>query len=135
MNLDPIIFDVRYRFEYWDGKADNIGKWNHSGDHIANQAWCVDKNGLSWVFIEAKNIFSGELRKVVECPGQDFRFFQWRAIKGVSLKNVSAPTPTINVALVMWTLNKKISVYRFGKIDVEDLNEHEMKSNFSAYGR
>lgn len=130
-----LTFDLRYRFDYWDGKPSKVGKWNHSGEHAANQAWCADKTGLAWVFIEAKNIETGQAKNVVECPGQDFRFLQWRALRGVHLKNVSTPSPTINIGLVLWTARTKIFVYRYGKIETEELTEHEQNYHYAAYGR
>jgi hypothetical protein len=130
-----LLFDLRYRFDYFDGKPSKIGKWNHSGNHIANQAWSVDTKNLSWAFIEAKKIETGEIKKIVECPGQDFRFFQWRAIRSVHLKNVSAPSATINIGLVMWTRTKKIFSYRYGVVEIEDLSDWDSNHNFAAYGR
>lgn len=127
--------DLRFRFEYSDGKPTVFGKWNDTNKHAKKQAWSINRHGLCRAIIEARNVATGEIKAVVDCPGSDYRFMQWRAVRSINLKSLSDTTLTRNIGLVMWTTNKKILVYAWGKIELQDLSEEDQKFNFAAYGR
>jgi hypothetical protein len=129
------LFDMRFRFEYSDGKPTMLGKWNDTNKHAKKQAWSVNRTGLSRVMIEARNIETGEIKVVVDCPGHDYRFMQWRAVRSFNLNALSNQTLTRNIGLVLWTSSKKIYVYNWGKVEIEELSIDDKKYHFAAYGR
>jgi len=138
--LDFPIYRLRYRFEYFDGKPTVFGKWDHSGDHAANQAWTQKRDGLARVIIEGKHNVTKETVSIVDCSGQDYRMLQWIAagfLGSRQLKNCgNGITPaTRNIGLALWTADKKIAVFNNGVVHVEELNEQEKKYHFATYGR
>lgn len=135
MFIGQSLYDLRYRFEYSDGKPTILGKWNDTNKHAKKAAWAVNRNGLSRVMVEARNIETGEIKVVVDCPANDYRFLQWRAVRSINPMQLSQQTLTRNIGMVLWTSAKKIYIYNWGKVEIEELNEDDKRYHFAAYGR
>lgn len=70
-------YRLRWRFDFFDGKASRWGIWNNSGARDSDGAWCVNKTALRRASIEGEDRDTYETVVLWECDGPDFVNFEW----------------------------------------------------------
>ena len=124
-------YHLRWRFDY-KSKSSVFGMWDSS--HIP--AWDKNSDDLLHAAIEAKEIDSGKITRLVECDGHDFRNFQWLAISKVNPNMRGSVTPlAINIGLKILTTHEEVAVLVTGQVGRRPLSEGEKGIQFATFGR
>lgn len=107
----------RWVFDYYDGKLSKRGVWNgHSETDNAASAFLANKSGLLFAAVEAQDRDKTEIKRVAECPGQDFCNFQWISTAfAPGLIKGSIVVDGIITGIVMLTRDKEIYFYSSGE--------------------
>ena len=130
-------FVLRWGFDYLDGKPSRCGQWNRSGPNPIDYAMYHAKN-VKWAFIEAMPITGGQVLRLVEVSGQDFRNFQWQGMAKVPVTmagRLEVRLPTSVIGLSVLGRDKKFTINIDGKMEAIDLTAAEKKINFAIYGK
>jgi len=100
-------YDIRWRFEYFDGTAPKWGQWTRPEHDIKNMVAFKRTENLARAFIERKNKRTFEIDRPIHCAGPDYVMFKWDCVgkMGISLKqNLSdaheLPTQVVGLILV-----------------------------------
>ena len=123
-------FRLRWRFEFFNGKAPKIGVWDSNSDLPTDSAWAVNKEGLAKVIVEAENRQTYELKQLLVIDGPDFASMQWEAYTkaptfGLQAKHGAIKLPAYIAGLSVLTRESKITCWVNGKITQEQLSEHD----------
>lgn len=130
-NLQRVRYHLRWRFDF-KSKSPVFGMWDSS--HIS--AWDKNRDDLLYASIEAKEIETGKVTRLVECEGHDFRNFQWLAISKVNPNLRGAVTPqATNVGLKILTTHEEVAVLITGQVGRRRLTDGEKGIQFATFGR
>lgn len=122
---------LRWRYDF-RGKAPIFGMWNNPGI----TAWDRNGEGLATASIEAKDIVTKEIKRVVEVQGHVFRNFQWLVVARVNLAAHGSQTPfPEHVGLKIITTHEEVAVLINGQIGRRLLTEEEKGLHFATDGR
>jgi|GEM_PF-2249357 len=75
--VEKQIFELRWRFEYNDGTPPKIGMWSYASQKLEEMASFQKRTNIARAFVESKDKRSGEIRKIVNCTGQEYCLFKW----------------------------------------------------------
>lgn len=129
----PRKFLIRWVFDYSD-KPTRRGIWSTTTKNPVDQAW-NKTTGASRMRIETKDMYTKEVKTVVDCPAKDFRSFRWMAIARVpSFAGNVQPIHQL-VGLEMWTDEKRIQVFDTGDIKLSELSEENKNLQLVSYGK
>lgn len=129
---------LRWRFHWFD-RPSKFGMWSHPGEQkdLATKAWYHNKEGLILAVIEGKDVVTREVKVLVECPGQDYRNFQWVALASVvpgALAGGGSVTPLTRIGgLKVQTRNEEITVMDDGSITTVPFTAEDQ--HFATYGK
>jgi hypothetical protein len=77
-------YRLRWVFHWADGRVKR-GMWDQSVEGCPHTSAAMQNTtGLLYACIEAMDCNSAT-RTVVECPGQDFKLFQWKAVQDMQM--------------------------------------------------
>ena len=130
----PDKYALRWVLEYSDGRR-KPGLWGQSTENQADQAWCQPRKGLTRAVIEGKNILTREIVRLVDCPAEDFRVFQWVATASINpfgIRGTVKPQSRL-MGLKILTRYKEFQVLGDGKVTSQDLPENLANLNFATY--
>ena len=131
-------FDLRWRFEFNNGRAPKYGMWSNPGptEDLATKAWCVNKEGLARAIIEGKNIVTRECSVLYEVPGWDYCNFGWvaAAICPTFIKGEIKPLTQL-VGLCLTTRNHIITVFEDGSFQKKERPPEDQAFHYAGYGR
>lgn len=133
-------FDIRWRFEYSNGKAAKYGFWTRDSDQkdIKEMASFQPREGLSRVIIERKCKETKKIDTPVHCIGQDYCLFKWvrvarfgfGSIQGVQKLNSQL------VGLTLVTRDFEATVLIDGSpVQIEARTKADKNFHYEAYGR
>ena len=125
------MFLLRWRFDYFDGKASRWGMWSRPATRREDMAAYVSKVNLHRAVIEAKNIETREVFTVAECAGADFQNFQWLSsarFSGVGNQLISQSV----YGLRLISRNQFIEATVTGGLNIIDRTEEEKNFNYEA---
>lgn len=83
--------------------------------------------------IEAKNMQTYEIRRVVECDGQDFVNFKWDAVATGGFGSAAANHTLRGLRLV--TRDEEIAVRPDGSIERFERSEEDKRYHYETFGR
>ena len=126
---------LRWRYDYAGG-THKYGLWCHPGTSETDYAWSNNKEGVVSASIEAKNFDTREIRRVVECKGEDFVNFQWIAQAFPKPFGGGTQTPlTKLVGLKMMTRDTKYETYIDGTLNKTAMTAGDKSLNFATFGK
>lgn len=130
MLSSPRKYLLRWCYDYPQGAVS--GGWSGTGI----SAWDKNKSGLLRARIEGKDLVTKEVKTLAECPGVDFRVFQWMAAAMVPSGMSGTIRPmTKLIGLKIMCRDTEIAVLDTGEIQVRDLLEDEKRLSFATYGK
>ena len=135
-SLKPRQHLLRWRFDYSGNRPAKYGIWSRPGETPEVQAWCQNKEGLVRASVEAKDIFTREVRTLAECDGWDFITFQWIAVASLPAIFRGTVTPlTRVVGLKMVTRETALEVYDTGDVRVAARTDGDKQLNLATFGK
>ena len=139
MFINPRKIDLRWRFDFKDGKASRFGYWNNPGAKD-DSVQLINTNNLRIAAIEGKDLLTNKIKTIAECDGEDFCFFRYvaRSQVGINLfkKQYKMRTRTRITGLVLVTRDFECTVLDDGSAaKLEPRSEWDKRQNYLAYGR
>jgi hypothetical protein len=126
-------FRLRWRLEYL-GRPARYGGWDRAAqDDPHMSAWLQPKEGLLFAVVEAEDVATQDLLRVLECPGPLFCNFEWkaRAFWGGKESGILASQLT---GLGILSERERVVVFGNGNVKRELKNPSEQSIHFH-YGR
>lgn len=130
----PNVYMLRWAFEY-SNRPRKAGMWGMATKNPVDSAWAQPKDGLIYALIEGKDIKTRLTHRLVECPGADFRTFQWvatAALPGMGLKGAVTLRSKL-VGLKILSRDICLEVHSDGKLLKRALTDGERSIQFAAY--
>ena len=127
---------LRWRYDYPEKVV--RGMWSNAGENPANQAWSNNKEGLVRAIIEGKDLKTKEIKVLAECPGEDFRVFQWVAsvrMPGGAPAGGSVTIAGSIIGMKLLTRDEELTILDTGLGKARPLPESEKNLNFRTYGK
>lgn len=139
MIINPRKIDLRWRFDFKDGRRPRYGIWNHPG-RPDDSVQLINTANLARAAIEQKCIFSNKIKIIAECDGEDFCLFRYRAAARtmINMRKFQGhiPTRTQVVGLILVTRDFECEVLDDGSPPkLLRRSEWDKKQNYIAYGR
>ena len=133
-------FDLRWRFDFTDGRPSKYGIWNHPGVGQNDSAQYCNTSNLARACIEGKDILTKEVRIIAECDGYNFCLFKYQAATRFGFNPRPSPTGKIPartdlIGLVLVTRDQECLVLTDGSTQLWNRSEYEKNTNYLAYGR
>ena len=133
MLRSQINYKLRWRFDYIN-RPPKYGIWSMATGKPSDSAYSQPKDGLLTASIEGKDVHTKEIKRLADCPGQDFRMFQWVATASMpAVSGLVSYTPRSTlVGLKLITRNEVIEVLNTGVKNVSLITkaEENIKSSF-----
>lgn len=131
------MYDLRWRFEYSDGKPAKYGMWNTPGTFETEQAWCQNKDHLLYAVVEGKHKVTKKIETMVRCPGPEFVNFGWiskAVMSGLGIKG-SAKLPSSIIGLQIRGRDRLVDVYIDGSCQEKAHGKDYGKENLAGFGK
>jgi hypothetical protein len=129
-------YRLRWVLHYVDGRVKR-GMWDQSVEGCPHTSAAMQNtSNLLYACIEAID-HNALTRTVIECPGQDYKLFQWKALQGLEMSARGGGAKTSNVfvnGLSLVTRTHHNVVYNSGIIEVTPVGENFHDEQFH-FGR
>jgi hypothetical protein len=119
-------YKLRWRFDF-AGKPSRCGVWNGSGGD-KDSAWAVNKEGLVRACIEGEDIYTHELKTLVELDGHNYATCEWIAYSRMPgfYKYAGDVTPRVYIGgLALISRTHRVNVYVDGTYTQQELSDEE----------
>lgn len=116
---------LRWRLDY-RGRTTRYGAWDYASGLAEDTAAAQPRDGLSRAWVEAKDVFTGEIFPMVEVEGSAYVACRGvgYALLPLSSGNVERLRPTTRViGIALWTADEKITAFVSGNITREPLSK------------
>lgn len=130
-----MFYQLRWCFEYSDGKPKKFGMWNLPGEMDSEKAWCQNKDHLLYASVEAKHPVSKEIITMVRCKGSEFVNFGWIAKAVMSLTGSGGKLPSGIIGLQLRGRDRLVDVFVDGSVSEKAHGIDYGQTHLAGFGR